>query len=277
MDENTVESRRRFIRRPVEMAAAAAVASIAKPLLALAPETPPLDKNDKKTLAAIFDGIALTDQHGEKLDPAELFRDGEAIILFGYGGCPRCQEISHTVAAVQQKLIDKGKKVPIIVVSVQPENDKDAMREYIARYHELGVRQFQPEGAESKRLPAGEEERRKQAEEGFDRYEAKKGDDKKEEQAGRIFHIVCPPQDGDSKTIQERMSEALKLAGSKKLLITSDNPKQHPAFMTVFSDGNAVETYRALNPDQKAPPAFANGRADEIVSKIMELEKGKRR
>lgn len=242
-----------------------------------APKLPPLDKNDPKTLAAIFDGITFTDQHGEKLDPAELLREGEAIVLFGYGGCPRCQEISKTVSAVQQKLIDKNKKVPVLVVSVQPEKDRGAMREYIARYHELGIRQFQPGKDADKKLPENKEDRRKAAETGFDAYDKKNEEGRKEEQAGRIFHIACPPKDEDSKTIQNRISEALKLAGSKKLLITSDKPKEHTAFVTIFSDGKAVETYRSLNDKLKAPREFADRRADEIIKKIMELEKSKGR
>lgn len=234
-------------------------------------EKPPLDKNDKQTLAAVFDGIALTDQHGKTFDPAQVLRDGPAVVLFGYGGCPRCQEISKTVASLQQQLIDKGRKVPILVVSVQPDKDSKAMREYIARYHEMGVRQFQPQDEASKALPENAEERRKQAEAGFDAYEKKDDAGQKKEQAERIFHIVCPPKDEDAKTIQERISEGLKKAGSKNMLITSKTPKEHTSFMIVFNDGKAVEAYRALNPKQEAPPDFTKSRAGEVAAKIQSL------
>src|SRR5690554_341317 len=94
-------SRRDFLRTTGRSLAALQLASLGGEVLAADP-----DKKDDgdKTLEKVFEGIALTDQFGKEFKPAELFKDKPCLVLFGYGGCPMCERISDTVAAIQDEM-----------------------------------------------------------------------------------------------------------------------------------------------------------------------------
>lgn len=213
-------------------------------------------------LEKLFSAIRLTDQQGVELKPAEVFKDKPCLVMFGFNGCERCQKIAATVASVQQRLLLEKHDVPIMVVSVQPETDsKDQnLKPYVAMYYEHGVRQFAGE-----KLPGDKEERSRMGEAAYENSSKKTDAEKTTEQSARIFHIVCPPTAETSKSLQTDISKILREVGSKVMLITHKNPKEHTAFITLFDkDGKAVDGFRALDSKQEAPPAFA----DEVAKKI---------
>jgi|GEM_PF-3499372 len=176
-------------------------------------------------IGTIFPGdLKLTDQHGKEFRPAELFGDKPAIVLFGYGGCPRCQLITDTVATIQQRLEKDGKHVPIVVISVQPEEDRNNMKDYIGSYYAKGIKQFSGET-----LPADEEGRVKLGEQSFEAARDKP-------QSERIFHLVCPPTAKDAQKLQEALG----------LINNPNNAKDHSAFITLFKDGVKSSQYRGL-------------------------------
>ena len=202
------------------------------------------DEKQPKTLAEVFKDIPLTDQLGKEFKPAELFKDTQCLVLFGYGGCPLCQEISNTVAAVQQELIRQGKTVPIVVVSVQPEKDKDGMKAYVGSYYVKGVRQFQEE-----LLPKDEEKRRAIGEKSFD-------DAKDKPQLGRILHVVCPPSAKDAQEAERRIG----------LIFNQNDPKSHSSFLTLFDKGVAAKSYRGLPPHKEPEPEKYAGNIAKAVA-----------
>lgn len=159
------------------------------------------------SLTEAFKGITLTDQNGNAFDPAKQFANGECVVLFGYGGCPMCQNITQTVAVLQEKMEKSGKHVPIIVVSVQPEKDSapDKRKEYIESYAEMKVHETDAEGR-------------------------------------RVLHVVCPKSAEDAKTIQTRLglptSENAKQHSSLITLFKNGAPVKQLRGLTEKNDFN---------------------------------------
>jgi cytochrome oxidase Cu insertion factor (SCO1/SenC/PrrC family) len=206
-----------------------------------------------KSLEEIFANTPLTDQHGKNFDPAELFKDGHAIVLFGYGGCPMCQKITDTVVTLQNEMEKNGKHVPIVVVSVQPETDRDQMKDYVGKYYFKGMKQFPDEV-----LPKDKETWQDFGEKAFE-------DAKDKPQAGRILHVVCPPSDVAAQEIERRL----------KFIINENDPQQHSSFITLFDEGKVVKDYRGLPPKGMDAKTYANGVAATLITDLNMLEKSK--
>lgn len=259
-------SRRRFLETSGRSAAALVLAGQVR---ADAQQPEKSKKDEEKTLAKVFEGITLTDQYGKEFKPAELFKDKQCIVLFGYGGCPMCEKISDTVAAVQQELIRQGKNVPIVVVSVQPEQDsyreeqRDAagrvtqsnpMRRYVASYYVEGVRQFQDEV-----LPDDEQKRREAGERSYDGAKDKP-------QGDRILHVVCPPKAEDAQEIERRIG----------LIFNENDPKVHSSFLTLFDKGVATKHYRGLPSHRETDEAkYAATLARQVSEDVQQLSRGR--
>lgn len=93
-------------------------------------------------------GIKFTDQHGAEFDPAKALAGRPHLLVFGYEGCPFCEgKITKTVAAVQART-----GLPVVVVTIHPENDHDKLQDYAQKYSELGVRQLAGEGREDGKI-----------------------------------------------------------------------------------------------------------------------------
>ena len=188
---------------------------------------PPAQHAPSASLEESFKGATLTDQYGKPFDPAQL-KKGPVIVLFGYGDCPRCTTISRSVAAIQQKLLSEGKNVPIVVVSVQPEQDADKQRRIITGYYERGVRQFSLEGDMAQ--PLGEEFVQELQDARLAAYEQSRD----MPQSSRLLHVLRPQSNAMSLEIQQRMGHV------------TQGEEKHAALITLFNDGKFVEHYTAL-------------------------------
>lgn len=206
---------------------------------------------DPKSLTKIFEGVQLQDQYGKDFNPAELFKDRSALVMFGYGGCQMCQKIGVTAAAIQaeidsrnEKIAEENKKLPdeekkplidlsIVVVSVKPADDRfkegenNPMKDYVGSYAGAGVRQ-----AKAKETS----------------YE----DGKALPQSERILHLVTT-QDGMAdaradarynfpQTIQSRLAAQFPRTN----FFNPSDPESHSPYITLFKNGVATKTERAL-------------------------------
>lgn len=202
----------------------------------------------EKKISSIFRGIPLTDQHGKPFQPSELFKEGPCLILFGYGGCPMCTNISVTVAAIQQELLSQGKKVPIVTISVQPETDRNNMRYYIGSYYVMKVKQFPTET-----LSADNAMRRQQGEQSFQAAQQRP-------QGDRILHVVNPPSAKDAQELERRMG----------LIINPNNPIEHSSFISYCDKGELVGHFRGLPPPHSMQniELFAQDMAKVVAAQI---------
>ena len=227
------------------------------------------------SLESVFKDIQVTDQHGEKINLAEALKGKPALMFFGYNGCPRCGTIADSIAVIQQKLVAEKQEVPIIVVSVQPEKDSEekTRREYIIKYYQEGLRQYQ-----SEELKDSDKSLAELGSAAFDGVAKKTPQEQAADQKSRIFHIIFTPKAEDAKNLQNLISEELKKAGSKNMLITAKDPKQHTSFGTLFdAKGNVVEAYRALDANQQAPEKFTATLAQDISRKVTEIQNPKQK
>jgi cytochrome oxidase Cu insertion factor (SCO1/SenC/PrrC family) len=223
----------------------------------------------------VFKDIQVTDQHGEKINLAEVLKGKPALMFFGYNGCPRCGTIADSIAVIQQKLVTEKQEVPIIIVSVQPEKDSEekTRREYIIKYYQEGLRQYQAE-----ELKDSDKSRAELGSAAFDVVAKKIKQEQVADQKSRIFHIIFTPKAEDAKNLQNLISEELKKAGSRNMLITTKDPKQHTSFGTLFNaEGNVVEAYRALDANQQAPEKFTATLAQDISRKVTEIQNPKQK
>ncbi len=234
--------------------------------------SPAVPAKTPSNLETIFKDIKLTDQYGAELKPAEVFEGKPVLVLFGYNGCPRCSTIADTAAVIQQKFISSNQNVPIVLVSVQPETDGkgDKPREYLVKYYQEGLRQYQ-----SEELKEGDKERATTGSAAFDKVAAKDEAAKKLDQKARIFHIVFPPSEQKSKELQTLIGESLKSRGSKRTFVIDPNDfKQHTWFATLFDGkGNTVDAYRLVDAKSEAPPAFTSTLATTISNRVAEISK----
>lgn len=90
----------------------------------------------------------IQDQDNQRFDIRKVIK-GPYLMVFGFKGCPVCNtNITPTIAAVQKAMLDEGLNVPIVVVTMQPKEDKsvnDAASKdpkdmsYEDRYKKMGV------------------------------------------------------------------------------------------------------------------------------------------
>ncbi len=242
-----------------------------------APSEPVKKEEAKKpsSLESVFKDIPVTDQHGEKINLADVLKGKPALMFFGYNGCPRCGTIADSIAIIQQKLVADKQEVPIIVVSVQPEKDSKEVtrREYVVKYYQEGLRQYQTE-----EIKDSDKSRAELGSAAFDAVAKKTPQEQVADQKNRIFHIIFTPKAEDAKTLQNLISNELKKAGSRNMLITTKDPKQHTSFGTLFNaEGNVVEAYRALDANQQAPEKFTATLAQDISRKVTEIQNPKQK
>lgn len=240
-------SRRQFLQMAANATGAAAILSGVDAHAAGVPQpeaiTDPATKRTP-TLAEVFKDIPLTDQYGKSFDPTSLFADKPCLIVFGYGGCPLCEEISNSVAASQNKL----KNVPVIVISVQPDEDRDRMQDYVSRYYAKGIKQFAEEtlpAATAKRIELGKKSYL---------------ENRDKPQSERLLHIACPPSAEAAQLLEDRL----------QLFHNRARSKVHSFDIVVCKNGKASHKQLAINESFEAPPAFAQGVA-ENVSKLLGL------
>lgn len=160
-----------------------------------------------------LNGFALKDQYGQNFDAKAVLAGQPHLMVFGYEGCPYCEKISPTLAAVQQAL-----NIPAVVVSIHPEADKENAEQYVTSYTDLGIRQY--------------------ADQGQNPYAEGKG----RSVADRKLHLLMAESD-------DKARELHRAAGKAR---NDRNPDSHTQLIMLF-DGNGREVmYRfgALNPDQ---------------------------
>lgn len=199
------------------------------------------------SLKEAITGLAITDQNGEKFN-LNLALQKPCIVVFGYGGCPLCDEITDVVAATQKKMLAKGiTDVPIIIISAQPEADRNEMREYVKRYESAGVKEFPPAGSQ------------------------------------RILHVLCPPTARDTQDLERAVA---KEAGTDTGLGRST--KQHSRYLTPCMNGKALPAPSkanggpylgaALNENQafEADEDLVNTQSDRLVAAIQEMKRPQR-
>ncbi len=195
-----------------------------------------------------------------KVDVPSVAARGDCLVLFGYKGCPRCQEITETVVAVQKKLIAEKRCVPIVVVSTQPTKDASAMTEYLTRYKNMGIQEFASNSAA----------RRQEFAEGIHQpspVEAPLPE--------RIFHIVLPKDENTAGIIQQRLFDVNQKLPAKKEIVRMDtagtlpgSPTQHSPYIAHFRDGKMVNVYRGIDKNNAAPAPFVKLVTSEICNAI---------
>ncbi|MFO0388935.1 MAG: SCO family protein [Alphaproteobacteria bacterium] len=213
-------------------------------------EPTPAKKEEKKD-AGVFKDISFTDQHGKAFKPEEL---EQSLVVFGYGGCPMCQKITDSVAAIQAKLLADDKKIPIVVISVQPDEDKKDLKTYIASYYRKGVKQFANE-----ELPEADDARELRGKKSFDAAE-------KLPQRDRILHVLCPPDSDAAKTLQTRLG----------LFQNPNKPTSHSSYIILIKNGVKAEEFRALPKDNSAPDEkFLKELAEKVSASIPAIKEEK--
>lgn len=91
--------------------------------------------------SAIFSNAAygdITDQSKNTFDPATL-KDKVVVFAAGYEGCPVCSKIGENLAAVHKKLQSAGVDHQIVVMSINPETDRENLGEYVESYEKQGI------------------------------------------------------------------------------------------------------------------------------------------
>ena len=175
-------------------------------------------------LEEMLKGFSMTDQAGKPVDVSALSK-GQCVVLFGYGNCPLCAEITKTVSEIQKRMLEADiKDVPIIIISAQPEKDRDNMANYLGGFHISGMKQFASE--------AKQEEGKARKEIGEEMIAAAKNLPANE----RILHVLCPENAEQTQEIQKRLA---KIAGTPSGT-DPKNPKQHTRNLTLITDGKIV-------------------------------------
>ncbi|MGE0754719.1 MAG: SCO family protein [Alphaproteobacteria bacterium] len=222
-------------------------------------------QNPVTDVSRIFDGIALTDQYGEPFDPSLLLRDKTALLAFGYGGCPMCNQINKTIAETHQKLTAAGHDVPLVVVSVLPDQDNKSVQTrkenaenlFVngvdllppARLKQLVQEREDEKAKEEKREPrkaeeiigdiSGFSEQSKKARrallDAYDLFDRIGAMDASQRQ--RAFHHVMPADSEAAQTLQRRLAE---ISGTRAG-INSRNPRQHTRYLTLLDRGQVVK------------------------------------
>lgn len=186
--------------------------------LNLAPAAISWADRQKTPLEQMFAGMELKDQYNQPMDPA-LFSKGDVAIIFGFRGCKMCMGsetkpgIADTVAAMQHELLRQGKNIPIVVISVTPEEDrtKEQRQAYVTSYNKKGVK-------------SSAEQNLSVDDDALDTaYLA--GASKKQEE--RLLHIIYPPNEKAAENLQSKMG----------LLQDPNKAEQHSAIITLFVDG----------------------------------------
>ncbi len=232
-------SRRSFLKKITLVTAGGALATTAS-------DAQPVGK----ILSTAFAGVPLTDQNGKPFNPAEAFRSGHCLVLFGYNDCAICggtpgkPGIMDAVATIQRELLRQGKEVPIVVVSAMPADDRASMESYVTSLYAKGMKQYADE-----LVPSNPDERRKVANKLY--LEAK---DKPQE--GRLIHLVCPPTSKDTQNIEERMG----------LIINRNDPRQHSSFITIFENGKSVKAFRSIPGHMDKDPATHPARLAQAIA-----------
>ncbi len=86
---------------------------------------------------------ALKDQLGKPFGASKILQGKPYLIIYGYQGCPLCNtSITPTIAEVQKQMRDAGVEVPIVVVTIKPEEDIKTADSYQQRYESKGVFPF---------------------------------------------------------------------------------------------------------------------------------------
>lgn len=250
-------SRREFLKF-VTLAPAATYAN------RLMPQDKPQDP--KSDTQKVFEGINLTDQYGQPFDPSRLFADKTALLAFGYGGCPMCNEINKTIAHSQEALSTAEHNVPLVVISVIPEQDNDNAQTRLANVKSLFlsgidlvpkseleaiVTQLEAEKAKAeKREPksakaiigdiSGVGDVGREARETLvKQYDIIGAIAKMENsQRKRSFNHVMPASAKDAQELQKRLA---KIAGWRTSGTSSRNPRQHTRYLTLLDRGSVVQ------------------------------------
>lgn len=221
------------------------------------------EKAEPTELEKIFDGIKATDQTGKEADIAAIAK-GQCIVVFGYGNCPVCSEITKTVAATQKKLLDKGiKDVPIVVISAQPEKDSENMAFYISGFQASGIKQFASENIDEK-----DKNREQIGKEMIGVAEKLPASD-------RLLHVLCPATAEDTQILQVRLAEFAKTATG----IDPKNTKQHTPNLTLFDQGKVVipgdgkgpikgAAYNLKSDTFEAPAKLVSEQSDRMLKQV---------
>ena len=104
-------------------------------LPALRAQAPPPYKRTVETYTV--PDVTLVNQDGKKVKLKELLSSGEPVVLdFIFGTCTTiCPVLSAGYANLQHKLPADAKKVHLVSISIDPENDSPkVMRDYLKRY-----------------------------------------------------------------------------------------------------------------------------------------------
>lgn len=200
-----------------------------------------------------------TDQYGKKFDP-QILAGRPHIVVFGYGGCPVCANIGKNLGAIQSALLQAGKDVPIVVISITPEDDgkMDNRKEYVARYRIAGVRQFPGE-----KLASDEESAHSLGEKSYD-------ENKDANPKDRQLHVLVA-KDRDTALA---MHEAAGFPVNKNPRV-----KKHTPYITPY-DGTGQKLLKA---NEKVfgdiPPTddFARRQAVNTIMKAVERAEEKTR
>lgn len=254
MNDNAKMSRRRFL--------GTATAASLSPFIKGCVQPSQEGGVPANALSEVFKDIPLTDQYNKPFDITEVIGDKPAIVLFGYNGCPMCQTITKSVAATQQLLESKEEHIPIVVISIQPEEDKEHLPEYTANYYRMGVKQFPGE-----KLP---EDFSARGEMGENSYKLGMNG----EQSDRILHVCCPPSSQVAKELEQRIARASGLLGG----VAGTSSKQHSAYMTLCKDGVMFDSVRSLpmsNEQEDVSTHFTAEVARTILNRFQSLDRSR--
>ncbi len=103
-------------------------------LVGCSPEAPPF-KNTDITGAASAQDLRLADHTGQMRTRAD-FRGKAVVVFFGFTQCPDvCPTSMTTLAEVKRLMGDKGAKLQVLFITVDPERDtQPLLKEYMANF-----------------------------------------------------------------------------------------------------------------------------------------------
>ncbi len=174
-------------------------------------------QREGKNLTQIIAGTPLTDQYGETLKPAEIFKGQPYIVVEGFlhctGQCPRIRgNLGDVRAALEeeaQQLDKEGnakkaaalRNIPVLWIDVMPDalgtmpGDRNEPQACVEEAYKRG---FWQDPAHAKNFPADEATRIKLAQAAF-----RSGDPKKP--AGRLLHVAFPESQRAAVALQKSM------------------------------------------------------------------------
>ncbi len=184
------------------------------------PDTAKNASNDSHTTprvnaTEIIANVPLTDQYGKPFDAKKTLAGKPYFVFFGHNGCARCQKMVNTMKHVQDMLHSTNQNIPILLVTVDPENDKAHMKDYLVEYYHAGLRQYfndpdlqqtMPRSGSSPPTDAEKQETKAEQDKLRKRLDKTIADNEPRDVRDRALHMLCAEDSESSNRIHQPLT-----------------------------------------------------------------------